>query len=108
MLKIPHQCIQELFVTKRTGFPVAYRSNPQSKTSLMTAEAEHISVSPSLREAIPLVCLFKEISTVIIMCECVKKMKCAVFEDNNGALEMSKTPKIKPRTKHIAIKCYHF
>jgi hypothetical protein len=31
-----------------------------------------------------------------------------VFEDNNGALEMAKTPKLRPRTKHINVKYHHF
>jgi len=31
-----------------------------------------------------------------------------VFEDNSGALEMSKNPKNHPRTKHIATKHHHF
>ena len=35
-------------------------------------------------------------------------MKCTVFEDNNGALELANVPKIRPRTKHIAIKYHHF
>ena len=35
-------------------------------------------------------------------------MKCKVFEDNNGAIELAKTPKIRPRTKHITLKYYHF
>ena len=30
-----------------------------------------------------------------------------MFEDNNGALQLAKAPKILPRTKHIAVK-YHF
>ena len=30
-----------------------------------------------------------------------------VFEDNNGALALATSPKITPRTKHIAVK-YHF
>ena len=30
-----------------------------------------------------------------------------VFEDNNGALQLAQSPKISPRTKHIAVK-YHF
>ena len=34
--------------------------------------------------------------------------KCTVFEDNNGALELESAPKIRPRTKHIAIKHHHF
>ena len=40
--------------------------------------------------------------------ECSKSMKCTVFEDNNGALELANAPKMRPRTKHIAIKYHHF
>ena len=40
--------------------------------------------------------------------DCDKTMKCTVFEDNNGVLEIAKTLKIRPRTKHIAIKYHHF
>ena len=32
----------------------------------------------------------------------------SVFEDNNGALALATTPKINPRTKHIAVKYFHF
>ena len=35
-------------------------------------------------------------------------VKCKVFEDNNGAIELAKAPKIRLRTKHIALKCNHF
>ena len=34
-------------------------------------------------------------------------LNCTVFEDNNGCIELAKLPKMRPRTKHIAIK-YHF
>ena len=37
-----------------------------------------------------------------------KKIKYNFFEDNNGALEMAKEPKIRPRTKHVAIKYHYF
>ena len=40
--------------------------------------------------------------------ECNKLMKCIVFEENNSALEIAKTPKMRPRTKYIAIKYHHF
>jgi hypothetical protein len=33
---------------------------------------------------------------------------CTAFEDNNGALEMANTPKMRPRTKHMNIKYHHF
>ena len=35
-------------------------------------------------------------------------VKCKVSEDNNGAVELAKAPKICPRTKHIALKYHHF
>jgi hypothetical protein len=31
---------------------------------------------------------------------------CKVFEDNSGALELARLPKLRPRTKHINV-CYH-
>ena len=40
--------------------------------------------------------------------DCNKSMKCTVFEDKNGSVEIANTPKMRPRTKHIAIKCHHF
>ena len=38
------------------------------------------------------------------MLMCLPKIHCRVFEDNNGALELAKMPKFRPRTKHINIK----
>ena len=35
-------------------------------------------------------------------------VKCKVFEDKNGAIELVKAPKICPRTKHIALRYHHF
>ena len=35
-------------------------------------------------------------------------VNCKLFEDNNGAIELSKAPTIRPRTKHIALKYHHF
>ena len=31
-----------------------------------------------------------------------------MFEDNNGAIELAKAPKMRPRTKHADIKYHHF
>ena len=38
----------------------------------------------------------------------VPRVHCKVFEDNSGALEMSRLPKMRPRTKHINIRMHHF
>ena len=35
-------------------------------------------------------------------------VKCKLFENNNGAIKLAKAPKIRPRTKHIALKYHHF
>ena len=35
-------------------------------------------------------------------------VKCKLFEDNNSGIELAKAPKIRPRTKHIALKYHHF
>ena len=38
----------------------------------------------------------------------IPKIHCKVFEDNNGALEMARTPKLRPHTKHINNAYHHF
>jgi hypothetical protein len=35
-------------------------------------------------------------------------LQCKVFEDNAGAIELAKLPKLRPRTKHMAIQYHHF
>ena len=36
------------------------------------------------------------------------RIHCRVFEDNSGALELARVPKIRSRTKHINIIYHHF
>ena len=75
---------------------------------MLTTEAEYIALLTALRETILIIHFLREISAVMNLAEYGKKMKCTVFEDNNGALEMAKIPKMRPRTKHIVIKYHHF
>ena len=35
-------------------------------------------------------------------------MRCKVFEDNNGEINLAKAPKMIPRTKDITLKHHHF
>ena len=35
-------------------------------------------------------------------------MHCEAIEDNNGALAIASVPKMRPRTKHINNKYFHF
>ena len=61
-----------------------------------------------MHEAILIMHFLREISLVIDIADYNKTMKYAVFEDNNRVLELVKFSKIRPCTKHIAIKYYHF
>ena len=36
------------------------------------------------------------------------QVTCKVFEDNEGALELARFPKMRPRTKHINQMYHHF
>jgi hypothetical protein len=33
---------------------------------------------------------------------------CKLFEDNSGALEIARLPKMRPRTKHLCASLHHF
>ena len=72
-------------------------------------EAEYISLSTALREVIPLMQLLLEfLEHKLVTEKYVPKVYCKAFEDNSGALELAKTPRMRPRTKHINTKYHHF
>ena len=61
------------------------------------------------REVIPLMQLIEKMySHGIKTIQAPPKIKCKVFEDNSGALEMAKIHKYRPRTKHLNVKLHHF
>jgi hypothetical protein len=61
-----------------------------------------------MREVIPLMEIRKDINKALDLTEVTPVVKCTVFKDNNGALEMAIAPKMRLRTKHSAIKYHHF
>jgi hypothetical protein len=62
-----------------------------------------------MREVIPLTELMMEAQKYKIEVKCPKAIvHCQVFEDNTGAIELAKVPKMHPRTKHLNIKYHHF
>jgi hypothetical protein len=53
--------------------------------------------------------LAKELSSAgFTMVTKTPEVHCKAFEDNSGAPEMARTPKMRPRTKHLNIKYQHF
>jgi hypothetical protein len=87
--------------------PITWASKLQTLTALSTTEAEYIALSSALRDQLPLMALLEEvISRGIIASTIPARVHCTMFEDNAGAIELAKAPKIRPRTKHINV-CYH-
>ena len=91
------------------GCPVIWKSQLQTEIALSSTESEYIGLSYALREVIPIMELLKEMKKFGFPIRSqTPNMKCRVFEDNSGALEMANTHKYRPRTKHINVKFHHF
>ena len=90
--------------------PIVWASKMLQEVALSTTEAEYCAISMSLRDVIFLMQLLEE-TAVELPWETSKerpKVHCKLFEDNSGALEMARLPKMRPRTKHLCVKMHHF
>ena len=86
-----------------------WASKMQTEIALSTTEAEYIALSQSMREVLPIMWLLQEAhDNGIPVLTNPPKIHCKVFEDNAGAIEIAKVPKMRPRTKHLNIKYHHF
>ncbi len=64
-------------------------------------------MSQSLRDILPIMFLIQEMKENGFQVICTQPYDyCNVFEDNSGALELARLPKLRPCTKHIN-RCYH-
>ena len=97
------------WVVRFAGAPITWASKIQTITALSAMEAEYIALSTSLREVIPLMGMLKEATEHGVRIHNLPpKIHCTVFEDNSGALELARLPKMRPRTKHINQSYHHF
>ena len=75
---------------------------------MSTTEAEFVALAQAMREFIPMRRAFDDmLSAFHLRQDDSPTVKSTIFEDNNGAISTTTTPKMTPRTKHIAVK-YHF
>jgi hypothetical protein len=89
------------------GCPVCWASKLQSQVALSNTKAEYIAMSQSLRDIIPVMNLIQKMQEKQFQVICTQPyIYCKVFENNSGALELARLPKLRPRTKHINV-CYH-
>jgi Reverse transcriptase (RNA-dependent DNA polymerase)/GAG-pre-integrase domain len=97
------------YVVKYGGCPIVWASRLQTEIALSSTESEYVALSQGLREVLPLMELTKELSKAgFAFSPMVPQVFCQAFEDNSGALEMARTHKMRPRTKHMNIKYHHF
>jgi hypothetical protein len=89
------------------GCPVIWVSKLQTQVTLSTTEAEYIAMSQSIQDILPIMFPVQEICEKGFQVICIKPyIYCKVFEDNSGALELARLPKLYPCSKHINV-CYH-
>ena len=77
------------------GVPITWASKMQTITAMSTTEAEYIALSTSLRDVIPMMGMLQEAREHGLQIDYLPpKVHCTVFEDNSGALELARLPKI--------------
>jgi hypothetical protein len=96
-------------LVKYANCPLTWGSRLQTEIALSSTEIEYIALSQSLREILPIIRLINELHKNGFKYDNqTPVLYCTVFEDNNGAMEMASTPKMRSQTKHINIKYHHF
>jgi hypothetical protein len=91
------------------GCPIVWASQLQTEIALSSTESELTGLSYALRSAIPMMRLITELKRHGFDVPNVgPKVHCKVFEDNSGALEIARLPKVRPRTKHLNVRLHHF
>ena len=67
----------------------------QTQVALSTTEAEYIALLQALRDVVPIMTLLNEMreNHFQVICE-APGIYCKAFEDNSGALELARLPKL--------------
>ena len=84
----------------KIGATVSWSSRRQATVTRSTTEAEYVALSNASQEAIWIRQLLSDMGFGV-------NGAATLFEDNNGAVDLSKNPKHHNRTKHIDI-AHHF
>ena len=77
------------------GAPITWASKLQTITAMSTTKVENIAISTSLREVIPMMGMLQEAREHRLQVDyLLPRAHCTIFEDNSGALELARLPKL--------------
>ena len=98
------------YVIMYAGVPLTWSSKLQLEMCLSATEAELVALSMAAREVIFLIRLIKDAKTIsnIDITLNNSMFHCTMHEDNTGTIEIAKEYRVRPRTKHINVKYWHF
>jgi hypothetical protein len=97
------------FIITYTGCPITWGSKIQREAALSLTESEYIAMSESFRVLLPMMDLLEEAKTMGVPMQMgAPAIHCKTFEDNSGALQLARLPKMRPGTRHINVKYHHF
>jgi hypothetical protein len=97
------------YIVQYAGCPIVWSSKLQTEHAFSATEAEYVALSQALREVMPMIEILKELKEASFAYDpAIPTVHCKAFEDNTGALEMARLPKMRPQTKHMNIKYHHF
>jgi len=100
---------RSVYVIYYAGCPITWSSELQTEIALSSTESEYICLSEALRTAIPLMRILDELQRRNYPLPSTQStINCTLFEDNDGAAELAKVPKMRPRTRHLNTKYHHF
>ena len=88
------------YVFKVANSTVSWCSKKQVTVAKSTTEAEYVALSQATQEAIYLRKLLADLG-------CKADLLTVLYEDNQGAIEISRNPRFHNRTKHIDV-TFHF
>jgi hypothetical protein len=97
------------FIITYAGCPITWGSKLQRESALSSTESEYMAISEAYRTLLPLMDLLSEAAEMGVPVEVgAPVIHCKTFEDNSGALQLARLPKMRPRTRHINVKYHHF
>lgn len=96
-----HSITGYCFSLSKNGPVISWKSKKQQTVALSSCEAEYMALSAAAQESLYLTNLINGMDNVL------EYAPVTIFEDNQGAIALSKNPVCRQRCKHIDIR-YHF